>query len=1220
MADFANLVLGVDTSGLKRGERALSDTTRAGGRTERAVKGTAQGFDRAGRSAAMATPKVAGFGSATNVTRGMAIAATRALTGMVIGLGAIIATSAGLSKFVSATVTADASQAQLGAAILSTGGSANRTIDQLNQHAAALQDVTNFGDETTNAMQGLLLTFTQIQGGTFDRATVAVLDVATAMGTDLNAAALQVGKALNDPVLGMTALSRSGIQFTESQKDAVKAMVATNDILGAQNLILNELERQFGGSAIAARDTLGGALTSLGNAWGDLFEISSEGSAALKAAVESLIVTISDPKFIASIQAIGVAMFGMAEVAMKALSGLVGVFDLLADNADILVISIGVLAVTKLPALAAMAISTTGWLIGMTGAMTAASVAAGVLAVTMNLIPFVAVVTGVTLLYRAYRDLGDTTGVTAAVTDTLSGSVDALNVALDTYSSSRSEPARQAAIDSAKAMEADAAATLANVSAKLAFLQVQADSNALFAETANQPGGLIYDLKLQVAEAERQLENARRTMQGLVRDAAEVNDEAGDLPPIIRAATIEASGLAGQMGAAARNALSFVQNLGNANISGLRAEVASLRGGGSDRDAFEASIRGSDAFQLALTGPVGLAETAIAGLNEELDAFDLRAERAALNADRLGSSVGGVGGAASATADALQDQISALEDAADPVRVYTRELAKLDELKLLGLSDGAYAAAVEELRDQLKDATPEVGKFTSMFKDGMGDAIDYMVDGFKDGFRGLLDILKSTIMQAIKFAIANPIKIALGIGGGAAGAAAGGGGGLLSGAMSSLIGGFGESAAIGGGIGATLGSLAGGTGLLGGAGSVLAGLGTGGLSGGVAAIGSAISGVGAAATAGTGMIGALGAAAGAIALPLLAVLAVVSFFKTKTKLIDQGIRATIDMESAMFESFKEIEKSRFWGLSKKRSTSYTAISGEDAAPFETAVFGIQESVIGAMDSLGLSIDALDGFTHEFKVSLKGLDDAAKEAAVLDALQGLGDAMADNILGLSDFALAGEASYATLTRLSASLATVNDAFRDLGFAAFNVSLAGADAAAQFAGLFGSLDNFTASTAAYYDQFYTNDEKLANATARLGENLAALGVDFIPATNKAFRDLVDTAMIGGDSDLAANLIMLAPAFDAVTDAANTLSDALMAAVNEDAFATGVDFRRGLSRASNGIEYTPQQSQAELMAELRSQNALMQSTLEIIANSSTQTAENTDYSNALTLDALV
>ena len=1131
MADFANLVLGVDTSGLKRGERALNDTTRAGGRTERAVKGTAQGFDRAGRSAAMATPKVAGFGSATNVTRGMAIAATRALTGMVIGLGAIIATSAGLSKFVSATVTADASQAQLGAAILSTGGSANRTIDQLNQHAAALQDVTNFGDETTNAMQGLLLTFTQIQGGTFDRATVAVLDVATAMGTDLNAAALQVGKALNDPVLGMTALSRSGIQFTESQKDAVKAMVATNDILGAQNLILNELERQFGGSAIAARDTLGGALTSLGNAWGDLFEISSEGSAALKAAVESLIVTISDPKFIASIQAIGVAMFGMAEVAMKALSGLVGVFDLLADNADILVISIGVLAVTKLPALAAMAISTTGWLIGMTGAMTAASVAAGVLAVTMNLIPFVAVVTGVTLLYRAYRDLGDTTGVTAAVTDTLSGSVDALNVALDTYSSSRSEPARQAAIDSAKAMEADAAATLANVSAKLAFLQVQADSNALFAETANQPGGLIYDLKLQVAEAERQLENARRTMQGLVRDAAEVNDEAGDLPPIIRAATIEASGLAGQMGAAARNALSFVQNLGNANISGLRAEVASLRGGGSDRDAFEASIRGSDAFQLALTGPVGLAETAIAGLNEELDAFDLRAERAALNADRLGSSVGGVGAAASATADALQDQISALEDAADPVRVYTRELAKLDELKLLGLSDGAYAAAVEELRDQLKDATPEVGKFTSMFKDGMGDAIDYMVDGFKDGFRGLLDILKSTIMQAIKFAIANPIKIALGIGGGAA-----------------------------------------------------------------------------------------GAAAGAIALPLLAVLAVVSFFKTKTKLIDQGIRATIDMESAMFESFKEIEKSRFWGLSKKRSTSYTAISGEDAAPFETAVFGIQESVIGAMDGLGLSIDALDGFTHEFKVSLKGLDDAAKEAAVLDALQGLGDAMADNILGLSDFALAGEASYATLTRLSASLATVNDAFRDLGFAAFNVSLAGADAAAQFAGLFGSLDKFTASTAAYYDQFYTNDEKLANATARLGENLAALGVDFIPATNKAFRDLVDTAMIGGDSDLAANLIMLAPAFDAVTDAANTLSDALMAAVNEDAFATGVDFRRGLSRASNGIEYTPQQSQAELMAELRSQNALMQSTLEIIANSSTQTAENTDYSNALTLDALV
>jgi len=125
--------------------------------------------------------------------------------------------------------------------------------------------------------------------------------------------------------------------------------------------------------------------------------------------------------------------------------------------------------------------------------------------------------------------------------------------------------------------------------------------------------------------------------------------------------------------------------------------------------------------------------------------------------------------------------------------------------------------------------------------------------------------------------------------------------------------------------------------------------------------------------------------------------------------------------------------------------------------------------------------------------------------------------------------------------------------------------------------------------------------------------------VPQTKSAFRDLVDTAMLGGDSDLAAQLIMLAPAFSAVADATNRLADAMN--TNENAFATGVDFRRGLSRAANNIAYSPEKSQAEMLAELKSLNAridVLQSTSEITANSSSQTAENTDYTNALTLEA--
>jgi len=201
-----------------------------------------------------------------------------------IGVGLVAA----LKKTVSASIEAQAVQAQLASAIRSTGGVAGQSVAGLNDHAAALQKVSNFGDEAINKAQSLLLTFTKIQGDTFPKATEAVLDVATAMGTDLQSAAIQVGKALNDPILGVTALARSGIQFTQSQKDTIKTLVETGQQAEAQRLILKELEVQFGGSAKAARETLGGALSGLKNAFGDLFEVSQDSTRGIVRALNGL--------------------------------------------------------------------------------------------------------------------------------------------------------------------------------------------------------------------------------------------------------------------------------------------------------------------------------------------------------------------------------------------------------------------------------------------------------------------------------------------------------------------------------------------------------------------------------------------------------------------------------------------------------------------------------------------------------------------------------------------------------------------------------------------------------------------------------------------------------------------------------------------------------------------------------------------------------------------
>jgi hypothetical protein len=198
-----------------------------------------------------------------------------------MGFAAGVTVAGFLKKVISETSTAQFAQAQLAAALRSTGNAAEQTIDELNDHATALSRVSVFGDDAINKAQALLLTFTRISGPTFGRATTAVLDMAQAMGTDLQSATIQIGKALNNPIQGVSALARAGVQFSDDQKNMIASLVESNRLLDAQSIILQELETQFGGSARAARDTLGGALQGLQNDFGNLFEVSGEASAGI---------------------------------------------------------------------------------------------------------------------------------------------------------------------------------------------------------------------------------------------------------------------------------------------------------------------------------------------------------------------------------------------------------------------------------------------------------------------------------------------------------------------------------------------------------------------------------------------------------------------------------------------------------------------------------------------------------------------------------------------------------------------------------------------------------------------------------------------------------------------------------------------------------------------------------------------------------------------------
>jgi len=1126
MVDMASLAVRMDTSDLRRGKRDLGDVSTAAGGAERSA-------DRAGRA----------FGG---MSAAMVAAAAAAAA-----LGAALAAGKLLGQFIDATVTAEASQAQLGAAILSTGGAAGRSIEQLNAHAASLQRITNFGDEATNAMQGVLLTFTQVRGDQFDAATVAVMDLATAMGTDLSTAALQVGRALNDPVLGMTALSRSGIQFTEAQKEMVRQLVASNDVIGAQTIILAELETQFGGSAAAARDTLGGALGSLRNAFGDLFELSGPGSEALRASIERLTAAVANPEFFAAVQSIGTGLFKAAEIGVNALVGLSEAFTTLADNLDLVAISVGVLGAMKVPAL----------VISLSAMATSGALAAGAmatLALAMNLIPAVALFTGLALAATTlYRGFTESTAGAAAFEGAIARVVsvqDALNTATERFYNNVTQRNLDAMLQVARDAVATAETALdaARAEAEAASFMVTLFGAGIGVDRLTEAADAVTQLALDLFDAETSLSAAEHAAANFASGLGDAEDNAGAIARSINGlsfanAVTGASALAVQLGIGADEARAI--NAAMNEAAGIPEQAAPSTG---------------------LSFGLGTVDTQTFGdFGDAVLEFGDNAETARRRVQSLTTSLDGQGGTGGGVATAA-----------------AAAAAEIEELTTFAQGMGAA------LQGGTKDAVEMGREFGGSLLRGIGsvsDAFgDFIMRGFTD-FKGfvasILDSFKSMLAQMISMAVRNRIMLSIGASGGGvgqavAGVAGKGGGGFLS---NLLRGGGGAGAKGAGGGGGLLGAFGSGSGLLGlGGGSGLLGLGAGsGLATGIGSLG----------------VGAGLAASLSVAIPIIGAVALAfSAFRTKTKVLDEGIQGNITNMGVLANTYKTVEKSRFFGLSKKISTTLGAVDAQTMSSITGAVQSLQTAIMDSASTLNVGADAFDRFSYSFKVSggggLEGVIAASAEA------------FAGLIPGLQGFVLEGEKITETLDRLVTSLTLVNTRMGDLGLNTYDVSVAGAGAAAAFAGLFGSLENFNAVSQSYYQNFYTDAERVARATELLSIEMLALGIDALPSTRAAFRALVDEADALGDSGLVASLMQLSPAFAEISAGANALGNSLRALVNEDLFATGQDYIRALSRAGNDQAFTPRESDAHLRAELRALNVSM----ERLVSSSEITAGNT------------
>lgn len=175
-------------------------------------------------------------------------------------------------KMENAWATQEEALAILDSTLRATGATAWTSADKLQKMASGFQSVTKYGDETVLAMQNVLLGFKNIKGDNFEDASLQILNMATVMKMDLTSAAQAVGKALDNPILGLDSLSRQGFKFTAQEKEMIKTLVEAGKLEEAQGIILKELATTYGGAAEAAGNTGTAIKVKLQNAIGDLNE------------------------------------------------------------------------------------------------------------------------------------------------------------------------------------------------------------------------------------------------------------------------------------------------------------------------------------------------------------------------------------------------------------------------------------------------------------------------------------------------------------------------------------------------------------------------------------------------------------------------------------------------------------------------------------------------------------------------------------------------------------------------------------------------------------------------------------------------------------------------------------------------------------------------------------------------------------------------------------
>lgn len=1036
---------------------------------------------------------------------------------MAASIGALAAgfvSGAFMSKFISETINAEQEQAQLAAVLKSTGEAAGWSQQKLNDMADAMSKSTTFSAGDINQAQTRMLSYSNVVGEQFPRAMQAAADMSARMGMSITQAAEQIGKALDVPSEGLTALTKQGFRFTEQQKLLVEQLEATGQAGKAQAIILEAVESSYGGAAEAARNTLGGSLKALQNQFNDLMTGDQGSANGLRQGIEDLTNTMASESTKAGFQTVLKGITAIINTALTGISVLGRLATAISDSAkatdhqnqsrsfdynrqqynlmqELLKADPGnknyeTQAANYYKAMRDAHNAMQGITAGMSGASIPVVEPEKVEASTKAINNQTVALGKSSEWIKAYGTQAEKLNLELGEWKKKLG--DAFTPEMEQAIRASYAAKSQGAKDAAAAAKQEAQQyrdLMSAINAKIATARMEAEGGRKLTESQQ--------LEIKLAE---ELKTGKLKLNSA--------DEANYRARIAILAAQERS-----IAATKREVEAYREQVANqeAIAADLVAQSKAREAGRQALDAYYNEVNdGTRSLQLeaSLIGKSNVERATAIGQYQALIKYEKELQRIR---DNTG-----------------YDEGQREEARAEALATYTKDLA-----------NAANKAVLDEWNNT-------VNQVESIFVTGFADMMNNGKSGWDSFCKSLKTSFFTLVAKEIYAMFAKPFVVQLvgsflGIAGGGAGGAAmqaaSGAGGLmniasnLSSIWGFLTGGLNAAGAAGKWLATSnLTGLGGeavqqmlgefGAGMMNTAswsaastaaqagGAQLAGVIAGSLMNGFAGYGLSkfISG-------GYSAGGWVNTVAGIASMipgigPIAGLIGGVFNRAFGRKLKDSGIEGEFGgetgFEGRQFEFYKG-------GWFRSDKTKYKPLEEKTRKGFADTFTGYKDSIEAMGESLGLGADLLDGFTYKVKISLKGLseEDAAKK--IQEEFDKLGNAMAGVILTSDEYAKEEETRLQTLTRLSTSLQTVNEWLKVTGDQLFTVGLAGADMASKLIDAFGGQDQFSSVTSSYYDKYFTDAQKIDNVMKQMSSAMKELGFDAVPASRQAMMDLIN-----------------------------------------------------------------------------------------------------------------